>query len=196
MNDSTHFFRLRLHLASGRVASFEQSEEELIRHNLPSIAPDSVFQNPVLIIAGRNRTTSFRTERICRIEVDTSEKIMWTFARQLDECELLDAATFETEHAAQKDRPREEKRIAGKRFQELVEIRDVCAETFHIRIAGVVQPSAARVHVTESIVEASYIYARRNHTHVLFNPKNVTSVALFPGPREVPYDALKAHHID
>lgn len=190
------YFRMTVHLASGHAATFRQLDDADVRHNVPLIAPDSVFQNPVLIVAGAHRTTSFRTERIVRIEVETTENIQWTFARQLDECELLDEAAFREAHAAQEDRSRDQKRLAGSRFQDLVELRDVCGEGYYVRIAGIVAPTAARIHVAEDIVQAPYLYARRNRTHVLFNTKNLASVALFPGPREVPYDALKAHHVD
>ena len=194
MTDATHTFRMRLFLVSGRVDEFYQSDEEQIRLNLPVIAPDSVFENPLLIVAGAHRTTTYRTAEILRIEVE-SERIMWTFSRQLEECELIGEAEFEVEHAKRRDMPRETKRIAGSKFRDLVEFHDVKGGVFHVRIAGVVPPSAARIHVTEAIAEDSYLYSRRNHTHVLFNTKNLVSIALFPGPPVVPYDSVKAHHV-
>lgn len=194
MSDTAHRFRLRLFLVSGDVAQFQQSDADGIRRNVSALAPDSIFAQPFLIVAGDHRTTTYRTSSVLRAEIDTTHPIQWEFGRRVEECELLDEPEFQAEAKQRAQVVRGEQGVdASGKFDGLVQFQNVLGDLLFVRMRGVMPPSVARAHIMESVFGAPSFYARRGETHVLVNPVNLISSTMFPGPRELPYDAVLAH---
>ncbi len=196
MTSNISQIEVHISLADGSVYRFEQREAELAREALRNLQPSKVFSESTLTVAGEYHTTTFPTSFVTRVELRMDEQPSWSFILNLTDVIWISEKRFRDKvkhESGNQSLRREQPRREGESFVGYDEVELVSGEFIYLEIHGITGPRAVRARAVSRLLESPSLSARHEDGRwVIMNPRNILCLSSYPGPPDLPTNAVRA----
>jgi hypothetical protein len=195
--------QINVSLVNGTTQRFGQDDRPLLHEIIDSIHPAKLFSSPHIVIADTNRLVLFRTEHVVRVELisDTLPLPEWPYLQDALSVHEVPRALFdqrfdpEAYAVTRRDAwTRSDREHIG--FTEIHTL-DNQSVIWEVRMRSKPLLSCDVIPMITSLLGADGMHARLSNRGVaIINPANITFIAFYPGPPEVPGQVWHANQIN
>lgn len=190
MNESP--FQLRVSLVSGAQHEFVQDDGEVGARNLGRINPDTVFEDPVLVVHTPPSVTTFRTKEIVRLDFGGSNPPEWAHAPGVRSVQEMSSTEFDSELSRFHRDPTVLESAVDGEVVALIQLELEDGAVMHLRVETQAAPEALHARLFRDLLQRTHLLVRSGEHAILINPARVCSVTAVPGPSAIGYADLLA----
>ncbi len=181
--------KIELHLTSGEIMKFEQTDAEKSKRILPRFSPREVYSNNQIFLADESSSTAIHRDSISYIKVtELPEEVDWK-----NHLAKTESSSISAEEYASQVGNREEQRTDGS-FNSFLRVSLESAETLFLHSTGEAPPVAALgPRIFEHAMDGKCLVSRYGDSgYLLLNTENISYLQLATGMEKIPINWIEA----
>ncbi len=183
--------QINIHKVDGSVATFTQSEADLVNRILDGLQPGRIFNREKITIAGNHATTTFISALVTRIDLINDQLSVWDFPFVIGA--LLELTETEFHEFLNERQRRVQPRLSGD-FPTSLEIEMVNSQRTFLWtevIAGF--PTSQLFRAYSSLKERSLVFGLRTGGIGVLNSANIARFMIHQDPLNGPAEVWMFH---
>jgi hypothetical protein len=194
MNQPTQSLQIRIHGIDGSVATFTQTDPDLVKRTLDELNPSRILTQTKISIAGNHSVTKFIPHLITRIDLITDRLSVWDFPLVIGALlELTETKFQEFVHGWQ----RQSQRRLSDDFPVFLKIEMVDGQRLFLWmeiVAGLPTDQLQRIY--SLLQKRSIIFGLRVGGIGILNPANIVRFLVYPNSLANPAAARPTHPVN
>ena len=191
MNDTSQSLQINIHKVDGSVATFTQSETDLVNRILKELQPARIFNQEKITIAGNHATTTLISALVTRVDLINDRLSVWDFPFVIGA--LLELTDTEFHEFLNERQRRVEPRLSGD-FPTSLEIELVNSQRAFLWmevIAGF--PPSQLFRAYSALKERSLVFGLPTGGIGVLNPANIVRFTVHQDPLNGPAEVWEFH---
>jgi hypothetical protein len=194
MNQPAQSLQIRVHGIDGSVATFTQTDPDLVKRTLDELNPSRILTQTKISIAGNHSVTTFIPPLITRIDLITDRLSVWDFPFAIGALlELTETKFQEFVHGWQQ----QSQRRSSDDFPVFLEIEMVDGQRLFLWmeiVAGL--PDDRLLRIYSLLKKRSIIFGLRAGGIGILNPANMVRFLVYPDSPASPAAARPTHPVN